>query len=66
MSERKNVLRFGENGTFKILMISDFHGGPKYNPKLKTGIEALICYANPNLVLIGGDQVSCKCFDEGE
>lgn len=51
-------LRFHEDGHFRILMISDFHGRPDYNPKLKAGIEALVAETNPDFVMLGGDQLA--------
>ena len=51
------TLRFDENGRFRILMISDFHGKPDFNPKLTAGIEALVDYAGPDFVFLGGDQL---------
>ncbi len=52
----KQTLRFNKDGKFNILMISDFHAGNQFNPKLVTGIEALVKETNPDLVLVGGDQ----------
>lgn len=46
-----------------MLMISDFHAGTHYNPKLKAGIEALVENTKPDLVMLGGDQSAGKCFD---
>jgi len=57
------TLRFRPDGTFRILMISDFHGGTHHNPKLVRGIDALVEYAKPDLVLLGGDQAAGRCFD---
>ncbi len=53
----KPVLRFREDGGFRILMISDFHGKPDYNPKLTWAIETLVEYAKPDFVMLGGDQL---------
>ena len=53
----ESSLRFAENGRFRILMISDFHGKPDFNPKLTAGIEALVDYAKPDFVFLGGDQL---------
>lgn len=56
------VLRFRENGHFRILMVSDFHGyrNPKlpecYNYKITKGLEELIKETDPDFVMIGGDQ----------
>ena len=51
------ILRFHENGTFRILMISDFHGKPDFHPKLVAGIEALVSHTKPDFVMLGGDQL---------
>ena len=51
------TLRFRPDGHFRILMLSDFHGKPDYNPKLKQGIEALVNHAKPDFVMMGGDQL---------
>ncbi|MCQ2475290.1 MAG: metallophosphoesterase [Clostridia bacterium] len=53
----KPVLRFNDGGKFRVLMISDFHAGKSYNPKLKKGIEALLEETKPDFVMVGGDQV---------
>jgi len=49
-------LRFNEKGTFRILMISDFHCGAAFNPKLTEGMSALLDATKPDFVMIGGDQ----------
>ena len=55
-------LKFKENGTFRILMVSDFHSckNPKlkedYNYKVIEGIDALINETNPDFIFVGGDQ----------
>jgi predicted MPP superfamily phosphohydrolase len=53
----KPVLRFHPDGHFRILMISDFHGKPDFNPKLTAGIEALVAHTEPDFVMLGGDQL---------
>ena len=53
----KPVLRFRPDGHFRVLMMSDFHGKPDFNPKLTRGIEALVEYARPDFVMLGGDQL---------
>ncbi len=63
--EKKPVLRFDENGRFRILEVSDFHAGANYNPMLKTGLNALIENTRPDFVMIGGDQCLDKT-DPGE
>ena len=53
----KPTLRFSPAGRFRILMVSDFHAGEAYNPKLKLGLETLIAHTAPDFVMIGGDQI---------
>lgn len=64
MSDSAYPLRFHSDGHFRILMVSDFHGGTNHNPKLTMALEALIAHAAPDLVLIGGDTVAGCAFDE--
>jgi hypothetical protein len=61
----KKALRFGKDGSFHILMISDFHGGPHYNRQLKTGIHALLQETRPDLVLLNGDISVGDMYDNG-
>ena len=63
MSDTTHPLRFHKDGHFRILMVSDFHGGTKHNPKLTEALEALVAHANPDLVLIGGDTAVDVMFD---
>jgi len=37
-------------------MVSDFHAGAQFNPKLKIGLDKLIEHCSPDFVMIGGDQ----------
>ena len=53
----KKELVFRKDGTFHILMISDFHGHDRSSPQLKEGIDALVEAVSPDLVLLGGDQL---------
>ncbi len=53
----KPLLKFRPDGHFRILMISDFHGKPDFNPKLTAGIEALVAHTEPDFVMLGGDQL---------
>ncbi len=53
----KKELSFRKDGTFRILMISDFHGHDRSGPQLKEGIDALVDGTDPDLVLLGGDQL---------
>lgn len=51
----KKKLKFNENGKFKILTISDIHGGPNYSPQLPVAMKAIVESVKPDLVLLGGD-----------
>lgn len=57
MADVKPKLKFHGDGSFRILMISDFHGKPDFNPKLTAGIEALVKETLPDFVMLGGDQL---------
>lgn len=63
MSQQKPTLRFHSDGHFRILMVSDFHGGTYHNPKLTQALDVLVAHASPDLVLIGGDTVAGGLFD---
>ena len=52
----KKPLRFSEKGTFRILMVSDIHGGVGYNKKKTVAaMKALTEAEEPDLVVLGGD-----------
>jgi hypothetical protein len=52
----KIPLRFRPDGSFRILMVSDVHGGAGYNrTKTTAAMEALVDAEQPDLVLFGGD-----------
>ncbi len=52
----KIPLRFNEDGKFRILMISDIHGGVGYAAEETTAaLGALLDAAKPDLLLLGGD-----------
>lgn len=52
----KRPLRFGPDGKFRILMVSDIHGGVGYD-EMRTvrAMQALVDHTAPHLVLLGGD-----------
>ena len=54
---KNNILRFKKDGSFRILMVSDFHAGRNCSHKLIDGLEALLDNTSPDLVLLGGDQI---------
>lgn len=51
----KQPLRFGQDGRYRILMVSDIHGGVGYSLKTPQALDALLEGTKPNLVLLGGD-----------
>ncbi|MCM1026178.1 MAG: glycoside hydrolase family 92 protein [Roseburia sp.] len=55
----KHTLRFRENGKLRILFITDIHGGVGMHPQTKPCVDAVIDYADPDLILVGGDTFGC-------
>ena len=52
----KVPLRFRRDGSFRVLMMSDIHGGVGYNrEKTVAAISALLDAEGPDLVMLGGD-----------
>ncbi|MBQ4607751.1 MAG: metallophosphoesterase [Clostridia bacterium] len=53
----KFPLRMNENGTFRVLCVSDFHApcGRRWDPRLKAALDALVDACHPDLVFIAGD-----------
>lgn len=52
----KHPLRFREDGNFRIMMISDIHGGRGFAEKeTHDAVEALVASVKPDLVIIAGD-----------
>ena len=64
----RHELRFRPDGGFRILILTDPHGGTGCHPQLKKGIDAIIAAAQPDLVLFGGDLTGCHigCRTEEE
>lgn len=52
---QKPKLRFREDGTFRVVMMSDLQESAKYDPKSLRSVEALLEECNPDLVVLGGD-----------
>ena len=52
----KRPLRFDADGKFRVLMVSDIHGGVGYD-EMRTvrAMQALVDCTKPHLVLLGGD-----------
>ena len=63
----KHPLRFHEDGTIRILMVSDIQDKIEYDPRTFAGLDAVIEVAKPDLVIWGGDNVDgryLKPYDE--
>ena len=48
-------LKFNQDGHFRILCVSDFHGCSGFNPKLTEGLSALLDETKPDFVFVLGD-----------
>lgn len=55
MNNKNIVLRFNEQGKFKILMLSDIQETLNYDERTIKGIKAMLDEVKPDLVLLGGD-----------
>lgn len=51
----KHLLRFSEEGTFRILMMSDIQESASYDERSLRSVCALLNTAKPDLVILGGD-----------
>ena len=57
-------IKFKDNGKFKILMISDIHGGKGYAADLTVrDIDAIVETEKPDLVIMGGDIAGPKVME---
>lgn len=55
----KKTLRFNAQGKFRILFLSDLHGGHGQSAQLAEAIEAMVEAAKPDLVMLNGDTAGC-------
>lgn len=56
MDERKRMpLRFREDGTFRVLMMSDLQESARYDARSLRSVEVLLEEGRPDLVILGGD-----------
>ena len=55
METTKKKLKFREDGTFRVLMMSDLQESSSYDPRSLRSIEILLDECNPDLVVFGGD-----------
>ena len=66
MNKENNCLKFRDDGSFHILLVSDLHGGEKYFRPQKKALHILLEETKPDLVLFGGDMVVSGMFWEHE
>ena len=52
---QKSVLKFREDGTFRVVMMSDLQESAKYDPRSLRSVEVLLDECDPDLVVLGGD-----------
>ena len=55
MDNKEIKLKFREDGTFRVLMMSDLQESAKYDPRSLSSVEVLLEEADPDLVILGGD-----------
>lgn len=55
----KKTLRFNAQGKFRILFLSDLHGGFGQSAQLAEAIEAMVAATAPDLVMLNGDTAGC-------
>lgn len=53
----KHTLRFRDDGSFRILMVSDIQEKLDYDKRTLEGLHRLMDEAKPDLVILGGDNV---------
>ena len=55
MDNKEKKLKFREDGTFRVLMMSDLQESASYDPRSLRSVEVLLDEADPDLVILGGD-----------
>ena len=60
-AQEKEPLKFGDDGKFKILQISDIQDRIIFRPLTKMFIEDLLEKENPDLVVLTGDNIAPGC-----
>ncbi len=62
----KHPLRFGEDGKFKILQLSDFQENLSYDERSLDGFNKLLDAECPDLVILGGDNCDGHKLKDGD
>lgn len=52
---KNSNLKFREDGTFRVVMMSDLQESANYDPRSLRSVEVLLDEADPDLVVLGGD-----------
>ncbi len=52
---KKHILKFRLDGTFRVVMMSDLQESSNYDPRSLRSVEALLNECDPDLVVLGGD-----------
>lgn len=55
MDKKEIKLKFRDDGTFRVLMMSDLQESARYDIRSLRSVEALLDEADPDLVILGGD-----------
>ncbi|MBR6510457.1 MAG: metallophosphoesterase [Clostridia bacterium] len=55
MKINENNLKFRDDGTFRVLMMSDLQESANYDPRSLRSMEVLLDESQPDLVVLGGD-----------
>ena len=62
----KHPLRFGTDGKFKILQLSDFQENLSYDPRSLDGLCRILDAEYPDLVILGGDNCDGHKLKNGD
>lgn len=55
LQNQKQPLHFREDGTFRVVMMSDLQESAQYDPRSLRSVEVLLEECDPDLVVLGGD-----------
>lgn len=58
-------LQFNNDGSFRIMQISDIQDGPFLLDITRDYLDAVIPYANPDLIVLSGDNIAARSYSIG-
>ena len=58
----KTVLKFREDGTFRVVMMSDLQESAQYDPRSLRSVEAVLDETDPDLVVLVGVGIFLAIF----